>query len=84
MTMNEYIINANNIFISLKDNIDNFEKEAIIIDELKCHLINFRNLDDFSYPGCDVYDTSVGYEIHYEGLMLSIEVEDGMIVNYSY
>lgn len=84
MTMNEYIINANNICISLKDNIDNFEKEAIIIDELKCHLINFHDLDDFSYPGCDIYDTSVGYEINYDGLTLYIEVEEGMITNYTY
>lgn len=84
MMMNEYIINANDIYISLEENITNFESEAIIIDELKCHLINFHNLDNFDYPGCYVNDYGNGYEISYKDLNFYIEVEDGMITNYSY
>ena len=82
--MNEYIINANNIYFVLEKNIENFYNEAVIIDELKCHLINFHDLEDFDYPDCFVNDFYNGYEINYKNLHFYIEVEDGMIMNYSY
>lgn len=82
--MNDYISNANNIYIDLKDNIASFENEAVIIDELKCYLINFHSLEGFYYPDLEYTETGNGYHIFFKGLNFNIDVEDGMIVDYNF
>lgn len=82
MAKTTYIINANNIYIDLLNNVQEFQKEAEIIDDLKCYLINFNNLDEYYYPGVDINEISSGYEIIYDDRDLLIEVKEGMIVNY--
>lgn len=84
IAMSDYIITSNNILIMLKDNIDSFEKEARIIDEAKCYLINYDTLDDFEYLGVSAYEVGNYYYINYDGLNIKLEVKDGMILSYSY
>lgn len=82
--MSEFIINSNSIYILLKESIDDFKQEAKIIDEAKCYLINNKNLDDFNYDGAYTYETGVGYCLIYNDLIINLEVEDGMITDYSF
>lgn len=82
MAMSEFIINANNIYIELEDSIDSFEKEARIIDEAKCYLIIYGDLDDFEYDGGYAVSESFGYSIYYDDLVIKVEIEDGMISDY--
>ena len=80
--MNEYIITANNIYIDLRDNLEIFQKEAVIIDEAKCYLVNYANLDDFEYDGAYAYETSDGYAIVYDELLIDLKTSDKQIVDY--
>ena len=80
--MSDYILNANTSFIYLKENVDSFYKEAKIIDEAKCYLVNYGNLDDFEYDDLYVYETGGGYDIVSDEFVVHLEVEDKMIKNY--
>lgn len=84
IAMSDYIVNANNIFIKLKEYLESFEKEAMIIDEAKCYLINFDTLEGFEYLGSYAYSSGDTYYISYDGLTLKLDTYDGMILNYSY
>lgn len=79
--MSEFIINANKIYIELNDNISSFEQEARVIDEAKCYLINYKELDNFEYDGAYTYQTSYGYCLCYNELVIKLEIEDGMITD---
>lgn len=78
------ITTANNIYIKLEDNVELFEKEFYLIDEIKCHLINFGDLDEFEYDGAFIYEAGNKYHIQYEDLNIELEVKDGRIHNYAY
>lgn len=80
----DYISTANLIFIKLEDNIDLFEKEFYLIDEIKCHLINYKDLDEFEYDGAYIYESNNKYHIRYEDLNIELEVNDGRIYDYGY
>ena len=82
--MADYIINANKVYVLLQDSIDDFAIEAKIIDEAKCYLVNYGNLDDFDYDGAYTYETGKGYMLIYNGLVINLEIEDKMIVDYSF
>lgn len=82
LAMSDFIINANDIYYLLKNDIDNFSKEAKVIDEAKCYLINYKNLDDFDYDGAYGYETGDGYKLIYDDLIINLVVEDGIITDY--
>lgn len=82
--MSETVCMANTIFIDLKENVASFEKEAYFIDEMKCHLMNYGNLDDFEYEDAQIDLIDNGYHIYFDGVEMDIEVEDKMIVNLKY
>ena len=84
VTMADYIINANKVYIMLKESIDEFDKEARIIDEAKCYLVNYENLDNFNYDGAYTYETGRGYMLIYNGLVINLEIEEKMISDYSF
>lgn len=85
LTMSEYIINANEIYIALKDNIEEFKKEALIIDYVKCVLINKEELNDFYIDETyvSVYQNAEYYYLDYDDIELKLEVVDGVIEDYS-
>lgn len=82
--MSEFIVNSNNVYVLLKENIDDFKCEAKIIDEAKCYLINYKDLDEFNYDGAYTYETGAGYCLVYNDLVINLETEDGMITDYSF
>lgn len=84
LAVSDYLISANNIYYDIKNSLEYFKDEAIIIDEAKCHLINYKNLDDFSYNGAYAYETGSGYNLVYKGVVYSLEVDEGIILDYSY
>lgn len=80
----KYLSNGDNVLIDLKNNIDSFYEEAQIIDEIKCHLINYKNLDDYYNANVYIYETNNGYELIFNGEDLLIEVKEGIITDYDY
>lgn len=82
--MSEYIVSANNIFLELKGNLALFEKEARLIDEAKCYLVNYKNLDNFEYENAYIYANNDTYYIEYQDLNIRLKTKDGMIIDYSY
>lgn len=82
--MSEYIISADKVYILLNEAIDDFAREAKLIDEAKCYLVNYGNLDDFEYYGAYAYETGRGYNLIYNGQVINLEIEDKMIVDYSF
>ena len=77
-------VTANKAYIKLRDNIESFEKEALLIDEAKCYLINYGNLDDFEYDDAYIYETGDGYHISYSGLEIDLHTDDKMILDYDF
>lgn len=82
--MSEYIITANNTLIKLREGIDSFKQEAMLIDEAKCYLVNHKDLDDFEYYGTYVEETGRGYNLYYGDLVIRLEIEDNMITDYDF
>lgn len=82
--MSDYLITANTIFNDLKENKEQLFKEAALIDEAKCYLVNFHNLDDFEYGGAYVYGEDGNYYISYDGCTYVLDTNDEMILRYNY
>lgn len=82
--MSDYLSSCNKVYALLKSSAESFKNEAQIIDEAKCYLINYKNLDDFEYDDAYIYETGGGYCLIYNELVINLEIEDGMISNYSF
>lgn len=88
IVMNLTIVNSkrldvnNKTFIMLQENIETFKKEAILIEELKCYLINGQEILDFPYASV-IYRGDY-YLVEYEDLCFRIKVNDGLIIDLSY
>lgn len=82
--MSDYLISCNKVYGLLKSSSESFKREALLIDEAKCYLINYKNLDDYEYDGAYTYETGSGYCLVDSELVINLEIEEGMITNYSF
>lgn len=76
----ESVKTANEIYIELKDNISSFEKEVNLLNEAKCYLANFDELDGFEYLDVEAYRYGNGYILEGQDLKIYVEIKDKMIV----
>lgn len=56
----------------------------MIIDEAKCYLLNYGDLNDFNYLGAYAYEAGNGYRLVYNDLVIQLMVTDRIIVDYDY
>ena len=79
----EYIYSANYVYSNLKDYMDIYEKEAYIINYLKCALVRNEDIGDFYINDCyvDVNKNSDGYDLYFDSYVMSIEVYDKQIID---
>lgn len=72
----------NETFIRLKENLDSFEKEVLLVSDLKCYLLNGKDI--MEYERAYVKDHGDYYLVSLDNLCLRIRVKDGLIVDLSY
>lgn len=80
----DYILKANSVYYNLKENETIFAKEAMVINHAKCILVRNEELEDFMIDGIyvRVYRNSNGYDMHFDGHVLSITVYEKQIVDF--
>lgn len=80
----DYILKANSVYYNLKENETVFEREAMVINHAKCILVRNEELEDFMIDGIyvRVYRNSSGYDMHFDGYLLSITVYEKQIVDF--
>lgn len=82
--MAEYVITANNVYISLDEFYDSFTIEAKIINEAKCIVANNDKLENFYIDEglVSVKEGGNGYLLYFNNLVLEVETQDNMITYY--
>lgn len=81
----DYLIVLNKIDDNLYNFIGDFYDEAELINEAKCYLLNYSNLQDMPLSKGMAYVEKHldGYDISYNGLNIYIEVEDNIVIDYT-
>ncbi len=78
----DYLLKTNGIYVELLDYDSRFVKEASIIEEAKCQLLNNDDITDFDDVHVERNNNS--YYLYSSGLKMRIEVQQKMITYYSY
>ena len=80
----DYIIKADTVYQNLKDAEETFAREVSIISYMKCLLARTGELSSFTVDGIhvDVYSSGKGYDLYFEGYVMSLEVYDRQIIDY--
>lgn len=81
----DYQKSANSAYANLESYEDIFAMEAKAIYRAKCMLAQEVELENFYVDGMavEVYRLGRGYELHFGGYCLFIEVDDKEIVDFS-
>lgn len=79
----DYVITCDDTYIKLDEFYDSFAYEAYVINEAKCHLANYGNLDDFDLDGISIIKDNDDYYLYCNEMTLYLETSDLMIVDYS-
>ena len=81
----EYIYNANNVYINLREYENIFEIESKIIGYIKCYLIQNDNLEDFIIDNryVSVYKNGNSYELYFDDYVMNIDTYERQIIDYS-
>lgn len=80
----DYISKINNVYANLNEFIDSFADEAMIINHVKCILLQNEELDSFNVNGLDVevYKQNDGYTLFFADKQMNIDVYDNMVIDY--
>ena len=81
----DYIVKANEVYCNLREAEETFAKEAAVIGYTKCILARNEELHSFEIGGIavDVYETHNGYDLYFEGYVLTLIVYERQIIDYS-
>lgn len=84
MAKSDFISKANNVFYLLKSYELSFEKEAKIINNVKCLLLQNKEIEDFYVDGNCVNVENIGdsYLLFYDSYMFELKVQDKRIINF--
>lgn len=85
MIKNDFIIASDEVYDNLKNYEELFAKEAMILNYVKCELLQNDDLDDFSINGIDVFISyNNDYYLKFDDKTLIINVKDKQIMDYRY
>ena len=86
MAKADYLFTANNVYLNLKDYEQNYEKKCVVVSYVKCHLLQYESLEDFSIYGINVYveENSKGYRIRFDDNTLDIVLNEYEIIDYTF
>lgn len=84
MSKADFITKTNKVYENLISFEDNFENEALILNYVKCVLLHYEDISDFTVNGVyvSVYVDSNGYDLFYENKRMHLEVYDRQIIDY--
>ena len=82
--MAEYVTVANGTYADLEQMAESFARDAQIIEHAKCLLLRNGELSDFTAGGTavGVFRTFDGYELHYDGMVMALSVEERQIIGF--
>lgn len=80
----DYIVKANEVYGNLKEAEEVFAKEAAVLNHVKCVLVRNEELLPFSVSGIsvDVYETREGYDLYFDGYVMTLTVYDRQVIDY--
>lgn len=84
MSKLDYIEKCNNAYYNLNEFTDSFYEEALIINHVKCVLLQNEELTDFNINGInvEVYEQNDSYNLFFDDKQINIDVYDNMVVDY--
>ena len=80
----EHLNVAYHVYSDLKNHLDNFEDEVVLVLNLKCALLKNKGLSNMVIDGCDaiVYENDGTYTVRWKNLEISLDVVGDQIYNY--
>ncbi|MBQ0036170.1 MAG: hypothetical protein KBT35_04590 [Firmicutes bacterium] len=84
MSKFDYIEKCNNAYYNLNEFTDSFYEEALIINHVKCVLLQNEELTDFNINGInvEVYGQDESYSLFFDDKQINVDVYDNMVVDY--
>lgn len=84
MSKLDYIEKCNNAYCNLNEFTDSFYEEALIINHVKCVLLQNEELTDFNINGInvEVYEQNDSYSLFFDDIQINVDVYDNMVVDY--